>query len=118
MPHTPGPLKTGRLGREDERRVTTATGLIVAEFATGADAEMVIDQEQRDANARLFIAAEDLLAALKAQDDVDEHFRTCLSCGADLRGNVWFCSKRGELNLRAKTLRCDAIAKATGNPTT
>jgi hypothetical protein len=52
-----------------------------------------------------------LLAACKASAAVDAH-RGCYKCGADLRGNVWYCDERLRLMAAAEKLRDEALLKA------
>jgi hypothetical protein len=109
--YTRRPLQLERELDETERYVTVDGDVIVASFLSQEDEDLhpQISEEERDGNARLFLAAPAMLEALVAQETVDLHFRNCQICGADLRGNVWFCQKRFEMAARANTLRCEAL---------
>lgn len=107
--HTPGPHRPG-FGTSGEIyiRAEESDGQpYLAQVLTCA-----VGDEQAKANALLFAAASDLLAALEAQSAPAAHFRQCYQCGADLRGNTWHCSEYARLMAKASDMAALAIAKA------
>lgn len=102
---TAGPLRLKRALLGDVSIVTKDNG-IVAEFYTAIDHEFEKRDEEALANARMFLAAADLLAALRdARAFVDEERATVLRSYSDPRtGEI---PPRDSAGHRA-LMRCDA----------
>lgn len=59
-------------------------------------------------------AANDLLAACEKYRTAQQHFQGCHQCGADLGGNVWYCTDYHRLLNDAVQTADAAVAKAKG----
>ncbi|WP_374712979.1 hypothetical protein [Symbiobacterium terraclitae] len=111
--HTPGPWEVRRPAHITWNGPTGA-------FEIYADDKLICQRpwaegnpqaiREYEADARLIAAAPDLLEALEAQEAADRHWHDCAGC-KDPR--EW-CTEGLNLLARARELRADALAKATG----
>ena len=107
--HTKGPW-----WRDDDGFIAAGSGdtyVTVADFDCGSD----IDIAEREANKTLAIAAPDMLAALRAQEEASAHAAAVSAATPDgHKPSKSMMDKSDHLFARARRLRLDAIAKAEG----
>ena len=113
--HTPG--KWTIVNEDYDDHIGYTEPEIVCEREDGEDvtiATIRIGLEGTDANARLFAAAPDLLAAARLQLAVDEHLRQCTRCCGVLKYQP--CGEYFRLSAIASKALVDAVEKAEGKP--